>query len=38
MRGAAKFLGISTTTGDRFWVYTWASLYAEMRENPSESF
>lgn len=32
MREAAEFLGISTTTGDRYWAYARAFLYAEMRD------
>lgn len=36
MREAAEFLGISTTTGDRYWTYARAYLYAEMSE-PSDS-
>jgi RNA polymerase sigma factor (TIGR02999 family) len=30
---AAEFLGISTTTGDRYWAYARAFLFAEMRDN-----
>lgn len=32
MREAADFLGISTTTGDRYWAYARAFLFAEMRD------
>jgi len=33
MREAAEFLGISTTTGDRYWAYARVFLYTEMRDN-----
>lgn len=32
MREACDFLGISTTTGDRYWAYARAFLYADMSE------
>lgn len=31
MREAAEFLGISTTTGDRYWAYARVFLFTEMR-------
>lgn len=34
MREAADLLGISTTTGDRYWAYARAFLFAEMRDKP----
>lgn len=36
LREAADFLGISSTTGDRYWAYARAFLYAEMRDKSAE--